>query len=134
MCKHHLDFLWCIGELSNGPRKDLLGLVELFELAIDVDEVEENARTFLHTELLAEIRAVLRTSHSFLLDLHGTGRVLHGWKSEDVLKGLFSLLPVFLLNFNLGFHEHEYWVIPNRKILCERLFEEVIGRAHIASI
>ena len=65
---------------------------------------------------------------------HRTRRVLNSWKSENVLKCLLGLLPVFLFDFNFGLHQHKDGVVPDREVLGERLLEEVVGGAHVASI
>ena len=130
-----MDFFRCVSELSNGARQNLLGLIELLELAVDVDEVEEDARAFLHAELLAEVCAVLVTARAFhFCRLHLTGWVLNGWQSEDVLKRFLRFLPVLLLDFDLRFHQHKDWVVSDAEILRKRLLEEVVRGAHVASV
>ena len=124
-----MDFLWCVSELSDSSCQDFLSLIELFQFTVDIHKIQKDARSFLHSELLAEVGLVL-----ILAIIDGAGWVLHSRQLENVLKRLFSLLPVFLLDFNFRFHEHEDGVVTDGKVLCESLLQVVVSRTHIASV
>jgi len=51
-----------------------------------------------------------------------------------MLESLFSLFPVFLLDLNLGLHQHEDRVLTDAEILGEGLLQEVVGCTHVARI
>ena len=129
-----MDFFWSVSKLSDSSSQYFLRLVEFFQFAVYVDQVKEDSRTFLHAKLLAEICAVLAAPRTLLLLCHLTGWILHCRKSENVLKRLLGLVPVFLLDFHLRFHQHEDRVVPDAEILRERLFEEVVRSAHVPCI
>ena len=51
-----------------------------------------------------------------------------------MLERLLGLVPVFLLDFHLRFHQHEDRIVPDAEILRERLLQEVVRGAHVPCI
>ena len=73
-----MDFFWSVSEFTNSLGEDTLGLVELLELTVDIDEVEEDTRALLSAELLTEVGLVTGAFSSFGL-LHLLDNFFNSW-------------------------------------------------------
>ena len=60
-----MNFFRSVSELSYGTGQNLFSLIKLLAFAVDVDEVEEDAGSLFHAELLAEVCAVLASTGAF---------------------------------------------------------------------
>ena len=125
--KHNSHLFWCVSKLGNSFGKHLFSHVKLLVLAINHHKIKINTSTLFLTKRQSKLLSNLRVILNRL-------RISNSWQLESMLQSSDCLHPILANNLNFGFHQHEHWVLTNREILSESLFQEVVSCLHISRL